>query len=99
MSRFPAVFISHGSPELPLQSGSVVDFFKQLGTQLGQPKAILCISAHWGTLRPAVNGSLAPSTIHDFSGFSSNLYRLQYPAPADPELAVKVVNLPLIKED
>lgn len=93
MSSFPAVFISHGSPELPLQSGSVVDFLKQLGTQLGQPKAILCISAHWGTRRPAVNGTLAPPTIHDFSGFSPKLYRLQYPAPADPELGDQVVDL------
>ena len=64
-----------------------------LAATLPRPKAILCVSAHWETDRPAVSGAAKPETIHDFSGFPEALYRLQYPAPGAPELAKRVAEL------
>jgi 4,5-DOPA dioxygenase extradiol len=67
---------------------------RQLGLKLSQlprPEAILVISAHWGTAAPTVSNAAQPETIHDFSGFPAELYRLRYPAVGAPELAGRIV--------
>lgn len=87
MSTFPAVFISHGSPDLLLQSTPSVAFLKQLGKQLGTPKGILMVSAHWLTQNPTISHASNPQTIHDFGGFSPLLYQMSYNAPGAPDLA------------
>jgi 4,5-DOPA dioxygenase extradiol len=93
MNRQPALFVSHGSPTLPLERGPAVDFLRQLGGKLERPEAILSVSAHWDTDRPAVSAAKNPETIYDFYGFPPELYRLRYPAPGAPQLAGKVSKL------
>jgi 4,5-DOPA dioxygenase extradiol len=93
MNRQPAIFVSHGSPTLPLESSVAVDFLRGLGSKLGRPAAILVVSAHWDTPRPAVSAAKKPETIYDFYGFPPQLYQLRYPAPGAPELANRVSSL------
>jgi 4,5-DOPA dioxygenase extradiol len=93
MTQLPAIFISHGAPDLPLQSGAASDFLKQLGQTIPKPQAILVISAHWNTRQPTISVAVKPRTIHDFSGFPAQLYQMNYPAPGAPNLAQRVVKL------
>lgn len=94
MEKFPSLFISHGSPMLALETTPASDFLRTLGNQLGSPKSILVISAHWetsGVFR--VNVTPATKTIHDFGGFPKALYALNYPAPGSPALAAQVIQV------
>ena len=91
--RFPAVFVSHGAPTLPIEASPARDFLAGLGKTLGKPKAILVVSAHWEGSEAAVSAAAQPETIHDFFGFPQELYRMAYPAPGAPELASRVSKL------
>jgi 4,5-DOPA dioxygenase extradiol len=89
MSALPSLFISHGSPMHALQAGPAGAAWAALGRRLGKPRAILIASAHWETSLPMLTGAARPQTIHDFSNFPEPLYRLRYPAPGAPELALR----------
>jgi len=82
MSVFsPSLFISHGAPDLPLSDCSARDFLSQLGRQLPSPSAILIVSPHWMTSVPTLATASEMKAIHDFGGFSRELYTLRYDAP------------------
>ncbi len=93
-ASLPTLFISHGAPTLPLERGVPArEFLARLGERYPGITAVLCISAHWNTPRPAVNAVMKPATMHDFSGFPRELYGITYPAPGDPHLASRVTGL------
>jgi 4,5-DOPA dioxygenase extradiol len=84
------LFVSHGAPSLPLGPSPAREFLSDLGRQLGRPRAVLAVSAHFEAQVPVIGAQPAPETVHDFYGFPDALYELGYPAPGDPELAAKV---------
>lgn len=87
MSRLPSLFLSHGAPTLPIDPSMPSGEFAALGARLPRPRAILVLSAHWGTNVPVASTAEAPETIHDFYGFPRPLYELQYRAPGAPDVA------------
>jgi 4,5-DOPA dioxygenase extradiol len=93
MPPLPTLFISHGSPMTAIEPGPTHDFLAGLGSIAPVPKAILCVSAHWETEKPALTGSRKPDLIYDFHGFPDALYRLTYPAPGSPELVARAATL------
>lgn len=83
----PAIFVSHGAPNMLLHDGPARRFLSELGRELPRPRAVVVISAHWEARAPRINASAQPETIHDFYGFEPEMYRMRYSAPGAPQLA------------
>ena len=93
MIALPTLYVSHGAPTLALEPGHTGPALLALGQQLPRPEAILMVSAHWETSRPAASTALHPETIHDFVGFPDALYRMTYPAPGASDVARRAKDL------
>ena len=91
--KMPTFFFGHGSPMNALEKNSFTDFLSKASLSIPQPRAILVVSAHWETRGTKVLRLEQPKTIHDFGGFPEALYKIQYPAKGDVELADTIVSL------
>ncbi|MDE3010954.1 MAG: 4,5-DOPA dioxygenase extradiol [Pseudomonadota bacterium] len=78
---------------LAITDNPYADAWQALGRTLPRPRAIVAVSAHWFGPGTAVTAQARPQTIHDFGGFPRALFEVQYPAPGDPTLAQRLVEL------
>jgi 4,5-DOPA dioxygenase extradiol len=89
------MFISHGAPTLAIEPSRLGPALKRVGQGLLAPdegaavRAVLVVSPHWQTGGVKVMTTAVPGTVHDFGGFPSQLYSIQYPAKGHPELAAQ----------
>ena len=93
----PVLYLPHGGGPLPLLGDAghkdLVVFLKGIVTKLGEPSAILVISAHWEEDQPTITSGSHPEIIYDYYGFPAEAYEIQYAAPGDPRLAKEALKL------
>lgn len=83
----PALFISHGSPTLAIESNEYTDFLKELGNNI-KPKAIVVFTAHWENEITTISSrDDVYEMIYDFGGFDRKLYEIKYPAKGSAKIA------------
>jgi 4,5-DOPA dioxygenase extradiol len=92
--RAPAIFIGHGGPMNAIQDNDFTRMLRQWGKDLGLPRAILVVSAHWLTEREVqVSTASKPATLHDFSGFPAELHAQRYAAIGSPAVAQRAASM------
>lgn len=97
----PTFFVPHGAGPCFFMDWNPPDAWDRMEAFLSgiretlpeQPRAILLVSAHW--LEPAFSTTSGgqPDLIYDYYNFPPHTYELTYPAPGQPALAQRVVEL------
>jgi 4,5-DOPA dioxygenase extradiol len=86
----PVLFMGHGSPMNAIEDNRWSRAMQAIAPSIPEPRAIVCVSAHWYVHGTFVTANPAPKTIHDFGGFPQALFEVQYPARGDVDLAGRI---------
>ncbi len=89
----PILFVGHGSPTNAIEDNEFSLRWQKMAKEIPVPKAVIIVSAHWLTRGTHITAMPQPKTIHDFGGFSRELFEVQYPAPGSPALAKETASL------
>ena len=94
MEKMPVIFVGHGDPMIALKINEMTETLKKIGKNIiekhGEPKAILCISAHWYTKNTFIQSTEIPNQVYDMFGFPNELYEVKYPVKGSKELTKDV---------
>ncbi len=100
--RMPVAFLPHGGGPWPFvemglnktELNGLAAYLKSVATlPKVTPKALLVVSAHWEEPVPTVMTAAHPPMLYDYFGFPPESYKLTWPAPGDPQLAMRVQSL------
>ncbi len=99
--RTPTFYIPHGGGPCFFMDWEPADTWHKTADWLRnlqqswdvKPAAIVVISAHWETDKVTVNSGAAPPLLFDYYGFPPHTYALTWPAPGDPTLARRILEL------
>lgn len=90
----PVLYLPHGAGPLPLlgdpSQHALAEFLKTIPINLGNPTAILIISAHWEEEQPTITGAKTPQLIYDYYSFEPRAYSIEYKVQGAPDLAKRV---------
>lgn len=89
----PAAYIGHSGPTGAFTEGPLTEIWRDYGASLPRPKSLLIVSGHWYVHPVLVSASEHPVTLHDYYGGTPEMLSFRYPAPGDPELAERVIEL------
>jgi aromatic ring-opening dioxygenase catalytic subunit (LigB family) len=79
---------------MPIDWGPLEEALAAIPAELdATPRAVLVITAHWEATSFTVQGNPKPPMIYDYGGFPPETYQIQYPAPGDPTVADRVIEL------
>jgi aromatic ring-opening dioxygenase catalytic subunit (LigB family) len=103
-TRQPVIYVPHGGGPWPFVDmggfmpardiAALRAYFVTLPEKLPvPPKALLVVSAHWEASVPTVMTSPQPPMYYDYGGFPPEAYSITWPAPGNPALAERVVQL------
>lgn len=92
-TKMPVVFTGHGSPLNAIGDNRARRSWKAMGEQLGKPKVIVAVSAHWATEGTRVRTNADNPQINDMYGFPDELYQVHYEPAGNPEVADRVLEL------
>lgn len=94
MKKMPVIFVGHGDLMLALKRNEMTEALKNIGKDIiknhGEPKAILCISAHWYTKDTFIQSAEVPTQVYDMFGFPKELYEVKYSVKGSKDLTTEV---------
>jgi aromatic ring-opening dioxygenase catalytic subunit (LigB family) len=71
----------------------MVEHLGDIASTIEKPAGIVVISAHWEGPVATITARPEPPIIYDYYGFPPESYSLEYPAPGDPALAERLVDM------
>lgn len=90
----PALFISHGAPDIALRTEHpAYVFLEDYGKTQPRPDAIVIFSGHWLAGHTMVSNAESYRAIYDFGGFDRQLYSMGYAPGGNKELAEIVAGM------
>jgi 4,5-DOPA dioxygenase extradiol len=94
VSAAPVLFVSHGAPTVALEAGPFAEALHGFGADHPRPRAVAVVSAHWTTdWVVGITNAERHRLIYDFGGFPDALYRLEYPAAGEMQVATRAAAL------
>jgi len=90
-AKAPVLFVGHGSPMNAIGDNPSRKAWRMMGEELGKPKIIIAVSAHWLTRGLRVRRSESNPQVNDMYGFPRELYAVKYSPAGSVSMADRIL--------